>query len=321
MYIKIKYLKYSLLVIACVTLLSVNYFTYVKADTSKESCNKTIDSDCDGLTNDEENVYGTDSKKEDTDGDGYSDGVEVKSGYSPTKAAPGDRIVSQTKRDVQNYEPSQSVSINKTEELTNELQEFVASKGSGSVSNDEINSFIKENLAQKASSGLTAETLPEFDSSQLKVLAQKYDQFSKEERKIKLEQDAITYYTKIIYILISNAPKEMLTNRDFEIFKQDFFARVSTLASPNPDLEYFRDLGKRLELALGQINQIEVPETMLDLHVKSVRIAEAFLALNETPSIKNDPLTTMQLASKLQDLTIITSDYFGKDFVEYFNSL
>ena len=42
------------------------------------------DSDNDGLTDIEEyKVYGTDPKKADTDGDGYSDGDEIKNGYNP----------------------------------------------------------------------------------------------------------------------------------------------------------------------------------------------------------------------------------------------
>jgi len=43
-----------------------------------------IDSDADGLTDREEaKVFGSDPLKTDTDGDGYPDGTEVKNGYSP----------------------------------------------------------------------------------------------------------------------------------------------------------------------------------------------------------------------------------------------
>src|SRR6266567_3674295 len=100
MYIKIKHIKNSLLIAACLFFAGVNYLTYVKAHTTQDSngniCDKSIDSDCDGLTNTEEKLYGTDPTNPDTDGDGYSDGVEVKSGYDPLKAAPGDRISSPT---------------------------------------------------------------------------------------------------------------------------------------------------------------------------------------------------------------------------------
>jgi hypothetical protein len=42
-----------------------------------------VDTDSDGLTDDEEVYYGSDINKPDTDGDGYKDGEEVKNGYDP----------------------------------------------------------------------------------------------------------------------------------------------------------------------------------------------------------------------------------------------
>lgn len=48
-----------------------------------DGIDKGEDSDSDGLTDDQENYFGTDSNKADTDGDGYKDGEEVKNGYNP----------------------------------------------------------------------------------------------------------------------------------------------------------------------------------------------------------------------------------------------
>lgn len=48
-----------------------------QADTSE------VDSDNDGLTDAEEELYGTDPTNPDTDNDGYSDGEEVLAGYNP----------------------------------------------------------------------------------------------------------------------------------------------------------------------------------------------------------------------------------------------
>ena len=44
------------------------------------------DSDNDGLSDKEEEFYGTDKNNSDTDGDGYKDGDEVKNGYNPLGA-------------------------------------------------------------------------------------------------------------------------------------------------------------------------------------------------------------------------------------------
>ncbi len=48
----------------------------------------SIDTDQDGLTDVEEALYTTDSKKADTDGDGYLDGQEVQNLYNPSGTAP-----------------------------------------------------------------------------------------------------------------------------------------------------------------------------------------------------------------------------------------
>ena len=46
--------------------------------------NSGPDSDNDGLSNEMEEIYGTDKNNPDTDGDGFKDGEEVKNGYDPT---------------------------------------------------------------------------------------------------------------------------------------------------------------------------------------------------------------------------------------------
>ena len=47
----------------------------------------SIDTDADGLTDTEEGVYGTELRRPDTDNDGYIDGEELKSNFSPFAAA------------------------------------------------------------------------------------------------------------------------------------------------------------------------------------------------------------------------------------------
>src|SRR4030042_3656487 len=63
-----------------------------------------LDSDQDGLTDQEERALGTNPNVADTDGDGYSDGKEVESGYNPLKPAPGDKMVFGSELDSQNKE-------------------------------------------------------------------------------------------------------------------------------------------------------------------------------------------------------------------------
>lgn len=58
--------------------------------------NGSQDLDNDGLTNDQERLYKTDPLNPDTDGDGYKDGVEVATGYDPTKVSEEDpKVITQ----------------------------------------------------------------------------------------------------------------------------------------------------------------------------------------------------------------------------------
>jgi hypothetical protein len=50
-----------------------------------------IDSDGDGLTDENERRLGTDPNLADSDGDGYIDGDEIQNGYNPLKYSPGDK--------------------------------------------------------------------------------------------------------------------------------------------------------------------------------------------------------------------------------------
>lgn len=58
----------------------------VSSGGSSSSISGTADADDDGLGDEQENFYGSDPHKADTDGDGYKDGDEVKNGYDPIVA-------------------------------------------------------------------------------------------------------------------------------------------------------------------------------------------------------------------------------------------
>lgn len=81
--------KTTAIVIASFVVFAATYFAMAE---NKNTSTVFLDSDQDGLTDQEEKMIGTDLKNPDTDGDGYSDEKEVKSGYNPLKPAPGDQI-------------------------------------------------------------------------------------------------------------------------------------------------------------------------------------------------------------------------------------
>lgn len=316
--LKIKTLKKFLLIFLCIFFAGINYLSYVQADVNTKSCNTSIDSDCDGLTNSEEALYGTNPNNPDTDGDGYSDGVEVKSGYDPLKPAPGDKLTTSSAQD--NSKTLQSQGSPLTDNLINNLNNFIAAKGTQAISSSDINSFLNENLTQASTANITFDTLPEFDSSTVKTFSQSYSGLSETDKKKKLQSDSLNYISKVTYLLISNSPLPITNSTDLKTFGDDFQNHVASLANTTPDDDYFSDMGNRLNLFLDQLQNIEVPETLLPLHVKFVRLIKGYLELKNDYN-PNDPIAKLATISKIQALVKLTEDFFANDMTNYSNQI
>src|SRR4030042_1404389 len=124
---KLNQSKISFFVFAVLCAASFSFF--VKAnDGASSGKNIFEDSDQDGLSDDEEKAYGTDVNNRDTDGDGYTDGVEVKSGYDPLKPAPGDKIiVSDTQHATRNTQQG-GEGENLTQEVSEEARNLISKR-------------------------------------------------------------------------------------------------------------------------------------------------------------------------------------------------
>lgn len=326
MYIKIKYIKNFLLFAACFFLAGFNYFTYVNAensDANKNICNKSIDSDCDSLTDAEEKLYGTDLNSADTDKDGYSDGVEIKSGYDPLKAAPGDKIETGTKIAAPS---SQSVSDTKAPTLTDnylqELTDYLSSKEGQSVSTNDINNFIDEHFAEKIEADINIDNLSDADLSRIKTIKQDYSMLSDADRKEKEARDAAEYFQKMIYLLVSNIPTQFLKTSSLSPFIESFYSHFYNIPNlSKEDLEYFSDLANRLDTYVNQALDIPVPEKMLDLHIKFLRILKGTSTLQNSYTNSSDPIGQMVFSKQIISYIELVDNFFQDDFQDYFNSL
>lgn len=326
MYIKIKHIKQILLITICFFLAGFNYLTYAKADnrssaTNGSVCDKSIDSDCDDLTNAEEKLYSTDENNSDTDGDGYSDGVEVKSGYDPTKAAPGDKL--DTGKIASTDQPTVAASAATVPTLTDnylqDLNSFISSKDSKSISTTDIKTFSDEQLIKNMGDPVTLDTLPDIDRSQIKILKQSYSSLSDTDRKQKEAMDAVKYVQQMAYLLLNNSPTQISSTDELSAFMDTFSSHLSGFSGSSEDSEYFSDLGNRLEVFLNQAIAIEVPETMVDMHIKFLRIANGILTLRDCSLGTNDPMGKMILMQKASAYVNLVSDFFKNDFQNYFN--
>lgn len=329
MYIKLKNIKRFLLIISCIMLAGFNYFSYAKADDANNAdlgvCDKTIDSDCDGLINTEEKLYGTDLNNTDTDRDGYSDGVEIKSGFDPLKPAPEDRIASNNVN-VSTTSDRTSNDASQTTAFSQDLASFIQSKN-GSVSVTDMNTFVNEQLEKtmSESASVSFDTLPEIDRSQIKILDQDYPDLSEKKRKEEIKNDATKYLQKMGYLLINNAPTPILSADDYATFQEEFSSHLVGLSGSETsaaDLNYFADLGNRVEIFLSQAATIEVPETMLEMHIKFLRLAKGLLTIGDFSQTSfNDPMVQVSVSTKISAYAKMYVDFFQSDFQNYFDNL
>lgn len=318
-----KRLQLPLLVFSILVFASFGFFSIASENFSGK--NIFQDADQDGLTNEEEQLYGTDPQKADTDGDGYSDGAEVRSGYDPLKPSPGDKIVPTTKETTQASQTTTSLTASSLEEPS----------GRGGSNEDNLTEQVSQQIADilKDSSGDTTDTsatiqtmqeniqslldgknigstsLPEIDENDIKIKKQNYSDLSEEERKAKIKQDTLEYVTKVSYILASNAPEVLSAPEDMEKIATSMMTNALT-SIESGNSQYLQDLAEKGDQVLLELHNIEVPENMLSSHKKALQLFQYASALpKELKSFDTDPLSNLVVLSKMQSFLGILSSF------------
>lgn len=269
------------------------------------------DSDTDGLSDEEEKIYGTDPEVADTDGDGYSDGVEIEGGFDPLKPAPGDRITPEEIVDESAETGAADTGVvNLTEQASEELANLVSEKKEGEeITSEDLNTV----LANVMAAGQEDVVLPEVDTTTLKI-KKLSSKLSEEERDEQNRQDVIEYLTLTSYILISNAPVQIRDTQALKGFTMDAGKQMIVgLLSGN--YSYLDTIEERGQKALDEVSGVEVPESMVDTHVKTLKMLT--FASNLKQSIKatvspEDPLGQMYMFSKVQGF-LMTLDGFMQE--------
>ncbi len=263
------------------------------------------DADTDGLSNEEEKIYGTDVDVADTDGDGYSDGVEIEGGFDPLKPAPGDRMVPEEPAVIGDAQKSQGVNL--TSKAADEFASMLESKGENAeVTNEDFTTVLNTVIA----SSQEEVVLPEVDGSAIKIkkLAKN---LSDEEKSEQMREDTVQYLTLAAYILLSNLPTPVKDESQFKNFMSDSStAMIASLVSGN--FSFLDESERRAKSALDEINQLEVPENMVATHMKAVRLLA--YASNMKQEIQgsvspDDPLAQMMAFSKIMGATVSLQDF------------
>lgn len=304
-------------------LVALGFGIFALAEENSESTKNIFqDSDQDGLSNDEEKTYGTNPNNPDTDGDGYSDGIEVQSGYDPLKSAPGDKIVNEQKENslmnTEKKEPATSTGEEKN--LTNELSDQVAAlikekqTKEEEISMDDINALIEKTISTSTS----FEDLPEIDDSNIKIKKQDYSKLSKEDQTKKESEDTLSYLTSISYIMAANSPEKLSSSENIESLSEMILGKVESISPDSYDEAFFNDLIAKEESTLKQLQEIEVPENMLGLHKKGLQIAEYTISLKDKLDINTkDPIKSIVNISKINGVLSLSSNLFTEVFSSF----
>lgn len=300
---------------ALLSIVSCALFVSASAEDVFAGKNVFLDSDGDGLSNEEERLYGTDPFNKDTDGDGYSDGVEVKGGYDPLKKAPGDKIAvggnavesSASKGGVESRE-------NLTQKISTEVAKMVLEKGTNKsdVSLGDLDSAVSTALGSSENI-----VLPTVSTDEIKVraLTKKEKKLSASERKKVEEEYIVEYLTSMAYIMANNSPSTFQTEDQLKIVSDDIVTQSSN-ALINGDFSYISDLSKNGERMLEQVREVEVPEAMVDMHLRALQMAKYAVSLkDELVAMKNntdDPLKNIATLSKIQGFLNFTTVFAGE---------
>jgi hypothetical protein len=300
---KLKNVNLSTLVLVFLVALSFSFYVFAENNSSSDN-NVFLDSDQDGLTDLEEISYGTDPKNRDTDGDGYSDGAEVRAGYDPTVPAPGDRITDSKKFLSESLEPELSEETDKknlTEQIARKISEISqsADEESQEIGMDEIKAMVSESL----SSDFSEKDLPEIKKEDIKIKKQNYKNLSDEKAQEKRKEDFANYITSVFYILSSNSPKPITSASDIVSVSSKLVVEITSAMSLK-NTKNVENLKKSSENILEQIKEVEVPEELLEIHVKALSFALYGKSLAEEilSSENKDPLRDIAVFSRIEGL-------------------
>jgi hypothetical protein len=297
---KIRNVKTSLLVLVGLIILSLTFYVSAQENSSSNN-NIFLDSDQDGLSDAEEKALGTDPKNKDTDGDGYSDGVEVKTGYDPLKPAPGDKLINEAAKKDALVVTTPIDEKNLTQVLSQKIIELSKENGGqgDTISQDDVQTLVDEARLANANQEII---LPEISPADLKIKKQDYQKYSKEKAAAKRKEDFSNYITAVFYIMSSNSPQPVTSNTNLsnvfdslsqEIIQALTLRNTASLGKLNASGEKIRE----------QLMDVEVPEELVDTHIKIMQFANYSQEAEKLiDPVTEDPIADITNLSQLAGL-------------------
>lgn len=311
---KLKNLDATLFILIALIFLSLGFFVVAQEKSANDN-NIFLDSDQDGLTNEEEKSYGTDPKNPDTDDDGYSDGAEVSAGYNPLKKAPGDKLTPEensstakttlSKQDLENLNVADE---NLTQKISQKISALAVNGEleNGEVTMDDIEEMINPTID-------TDDEMPEISEDDILIKKQNYDKLSSEKRQEKMKKDATDYSVAVLYILASNSPEPLTSSNDISSTINKLIKRLTNAFSAG-DPSGLEDLSRSGEKITEQLKKVEVPKDLVNIQIKALQYAlYAQEMKNLVKTNPEDPIANLANYSKIQS--------FIESFIGFFDEM
>jgi len=309
--------------------------TFFALAQSQNNSSLFLDSDQDGLTDQEEHMIGTDPLKADSDGDGYSDGKEVESGYDPMKPAPGDKIGgSPATADGVSAEVASSRLIggqaadgqtvngdgmdelasdpnnpNLTNEMLGQLLQFTGEKASTDSDFATNPNYSSDDYAQIAQNSLkatnTTQSLPDIPDSELKILPKIDDsKLSTDEVKAKQKTEIEKYLAQAAFVFASNSPFPVQDPNNLQPSLDSEETKLMT-ALTTGDKTAIDSYAQKAQAGIDQIKKIAVPYVLKDIHKSMLQLSMYTLGFKDDISLNStDPMKNVAAASALQSVAM-----------------
>lgn len=270
-----------------------------------------MDSDQDGLSDEEEKAIGTDPYNPDTDGDGYTDGAEVKAGYDPLKPAPGDRITpsstDSTTSDISAQEADLESSL--TAEIAQQLQSLTqnASGDEKQVSLDDIQTIVDQALSSRTD--VSDDSMPKVTESDIHIKEESFKGMSDKEIAAQKKEDFTDYVVAITYIFSSNSPQPITSLSNMNSAITGVVSQISTIITTQ-DQSKLAELETSQEKIIEQLKAVEVPQDLVDTHIKALQFALYSQKLPDLLITKSDdPLGSVANLSQVDGFMSALSDF------------
>jgi hypothetical protein len=308
--VKLKNIQLSFIVLASLIVLSFAF--YVSAENNSATSNNIFaDSDQDGLSDQEEKIYGTDPHNKDTDNDGYTDGVEVSSGYDPLKPAPGDKIIPANSAGQTNAPDANQENL--TKKLAYQITQMTQDPSqSSNIDTGTVQSLVDQ-IIPEDSGGATGQTeteAPVFTKDDFKIKSQNYAKLGDKKAQEQRKEDFIEYVSAIFYIFSSNSTQPITSGTDINSVMNSMVQKMIS-AFAIRDAKQLDDMSASGEKMMEQMKNIEVPEEMIDIHIQALTFAKYAEDMkdyiNPDPA---DPISDIQNLTKVSGLVSNSAELF-----------